>query len=102
MHPTDAAARGLTDGCQARVFNERGEFQARVVLSERVRPGVVATTKGRWPRHLAGRSNVNATVAERDSDMGGGAVFHDNRVEVALVLDAACAGLEPSEAVLPV
>jgi hypothetical protein len=22
-------------------------------------------------------------VAERDSDMGGGAVFHDNRVEVA-------------------
>ncbi|MFF5037365.1 hypothetical protein [Nocardia salmonicida] len=26
-------------------------------------------------------ATVNATVAERDSD-GGGAVFHDNRVEV--------------------
>ena len=28
-------------------------------------------------------STVNATVGERDSDMGGGALFHDNRVEVA-------------------
>ena len=26
--------------------------------------------------------NANATVAERDADMGRGAVFHDNRVEV--------------------
>ena len=25
---------------------------------------------------------VNATVDERDADMGGGAVFHDNRVEI--------------------
>jgi hypothetical protein len=29
-----------------------------------------------------GCANVNATVDERDSDMGGGAVFHDNRVEI--------------------
>ena len=28
------------------------------------------------------RSRVNATVDERDADMGGGAVFHDNRVEI--------------------
>ena len=44
---------------------------------------VVAATKGYWPKWVAGAANVNATVAERDSDMGGGAVFHDNRVEVA-------------------
>jgi hypothetical protein len=31
---------------------------------------------------VPGGFNANATVAERDSDMGGGAVFHDNRVEV--------------------
>jgi hypothetical protein len=31
---------------------------------------------------LTGGSTVNATVNERDADMGGGAVFHDNRVEV--------------------
>jgi len=28
------------------------------------------------------RSNVNVTVDERDTDMGGGAVFHDNRVNI--------------------
>ena len=26
--------------------------------------------------------DVNATVAERDSDMGRGAVYHDNRVTI--------------------
>ena len=29
-----------------------------------------------------GAATVNATVDERDADMGGGAVFHDNRVQV--------------------
>ena len=27
-------------------------------------------------------STINATVNERDSDMGGGAVYHDNRVRI--------------------
>jgi hypothetical protein len=31
---------------------------------------------------VKGGATVNATVDERDADMGGGAVFHDNRVEV--------------------
>jgi anaerobic selenocysteine-containing dehydrogenase len=51
-------------------------------VSDRVRPGVVASPKGRWPRDSKEGSTVNATVDERDSDMGGGAVFHDNRVRV--------------------
>ena len=51
-------------------------------MTDRVRRGVVASTKGRWPRHVEGGATVNATVDERDADMGGGAVFHDNRVEI--------------------
>jgi hypothetical protein len=43
---------------------------------------VVASTKGQWPRFVPGGATVNATVDERDADMGGGAVFHDNRVQV--------------------
>jgi hypothetical protein len=43
---------------------------------------VVASTKGRWPGGSKQGATVNATVDERDSDMGGGAVFHDNRVRV--------------------
>jgi anaerobic selenocysteine-containing dehydrogenase len=82
LHPADAEARGLRDGDGARVHNDRGEFRATVSVSDRVRPGLAASTKGFWPKRVRGGSNANATVAERDSDMGGGAVFHDNRVEV--------------------
>jgi anaerobic selenocysteine-containing dehydrogenase len=82
IHPEDAAARGLETGHEARVFNDRGAFVALVEVTERVRRGVMASTKGRWPRHVKGGATVNATVDERDSDMGGGAVFHDNRVEI--------------------
>ena len=85
LHPADAAARHLADGAEVRVHNDRGEFHARVLTSDRVRPGVAAASKGFWPKHVAGATNVNATVAERDADMGGGAVFHDNRVEVTAV-----------------
>lgn len=85
VHPEDAAPRRLETGAPARVFNNRGSFVATVELTDRVRKGVVATTKGRWPRHATGGVTVNATVDERDSDMGGGAVFHDNRVELERV-----------------
>jgi anaerobic selenocysteine-containing dehydrogenase len=81
LHPADAAARGLAPGDAARVHNARGEFRATVQVSDSVRAGVAATTKGFWPKRVGG-GGINATVAERDSDMGGGAVFHDNRVEV--------------------
>jgi anaerobic selenocysteine-containing dehydrogenase len=83
LHPADAAARGLSAGDAVRVHNARGEFRATVQVSDAVRAGVAATTKGFWPKRVGGAANIiNATVAERDSDMGGGAVFHDNRVEV--------------------
>ena len=62
--------------------NARGSFLAVAVVSDRVRPGVVASPKGRWPRDSKEGATVSATVDERDSDMGGGAVYHDNRVRV--------------------
>lgn len=84
LHPDDAAARGITGGETVRVHNARGAFEATAEVSDRVRSGVASTTKGHWAK-LNGGATVNATVDERDSDMGHGAVFHDNRVEVALV-----------------
>jgi len=33
-------------------------------------------------RQIRGACPLNATVDERDSDMGGGAIYHDNRVRV--------------------
>jgi anaerobic selenocysteine-containing dehydrogenase len=82
IHPDDAAPRRIADGDAVKVENARGAFAAVAEVSDRVRPGVVASSKGRWPQHAAHGTTVNATVDERNSDMGSGAVYHDNRVEV--------------------
>lgn len=82
MHPDDARRRGITDGQRVRIFNDRGLFTAVAKVAEAVRPGVAFTTKGHWLKITKG-PNANMTVDERDSDMGGGAVFNDNRVEIA-------------------
>ncbi len=98
VHPDDAAPRGLRTGDRARVANARGGFEADVVVSDRVRPGVVASTKGHWLKHVRGGANINATVDERDADMGGGAVFHDNHVEVTAVDGGRLRGEPPAAA----
>jgi anaerobic selenocysteine-containing dehydrogenase len=81
MNPEDAAARGVEAGQSVRVFNDRGSFVAELDVSDGVRKGVLASTKGPWLK-FSGDANVNATVDERDSDMGGGAIFGDNRVDI--------------------
>lgn len=76
IHPLDAVADGLTDGCTVELANDRGSFTAQIQLDDGVRRGVAYTVKGWWAM------GVNATVAELDSDMGRGAVFHDNLVTI--------------------
>jgi anaerobic selenocysteine-containing dehydrogenase len=83
VNRADAEARGLKDGQRVRVHNDGGEFLADVEISDRVSAGVVASTKGRWPKLSPGGANPNAVVAERDADMGRGAGFHDNLVEIS-------------------
>jgi anaerobic selenocysteine-containing dehydrogenase len=90
MNPSDAALRELAPGEDVRVHNARGAFLARLEVDDRVRPGVVASTKGRWPGASQGGTTVNATVDDRDSDMGPGATFHDNQVCVEKASRAAC------------
>lgn len=82
VNPKDAEPRGLVDGRLARVFNDNGEFTAYVEISDRVQPGIAAAPKGHWPKLSPGGSNPNAVVDERDADMGRGAVYHDNLVDI--------------------
>ncbi len=76
IHPDDAERDGLHHGQLVEVVNERGSFEARLEVDDAVRRGLAATTKGWW------RQGLNTTVREVDSDMGRGAVFHDNRVTI--------------------
>jgi anaerobic selenocysteine-containing dehydrogenase len=98
IHPDDAVPRRIATGDEVRVANARGSFFAVAEVSDRTRRGVVASPKGRWPRDVKEGATVNATVDERDSDMGGGAVYHDNRVGVERVAPAAEARSRPKGA----
>jgi len=79
MHPRDARARGLADGDRARVFNERGALTLPIRFDRGVRPGCVCVTNGWW---LAEGGAVNLLSQGRETDMGHGAAFHDNAVQV--------------------
>jgi anaerobic selenocysteine-containing dehydrogenase len=69
IHPSDAAPRRIAAGDEVRVSNARGAFFAVADVSDRIRPGVVASTKGRWAGFSKAGATINATVDERDSDM---------------------------------
>lgn len=80
MHPADAKPRGISEGDRARIWNERGELTLPVKLDYGLRPGCVAVTNGFW---LTEGGAVNELSMGRETDMGYGAAFHDNAVEVS-------------------
>ena len=83
IHPDDAERRQLCAGQRVRVFNDRGEFQARAVIAESVKPGVVVTQGIWWNRFTPDGVNCNVTTSTRLTDFGSAATFFDNLVEVA-------------------
>jgi anaerobic selenocysteine-containing dehydrogenase len=78
----DARQRGLSEGHLAEVFNARGSFRARVALTGNVHSGVAVATGIYWNKLSPGGSNVNSTTSAALTDMGGGATFFDNLVQV--------------------
>ncbi|MGD9869186.1 MAG: molybdopterin-dependent oxidoreductase, partial [Hyphomicrobiales bacterium] len=48
MNPDDARRRGLVDGAVVRVFNDRGQCLAGLVISDALREGVVQLSTGAW------------------------------------------------------
>jgi anaerobic selenocysteine-containing dehydrogenase len=82
IHPDDAAPRNIRDGDWVVIFNDRGRFHAKAVVGPTVRPGVVVTLGNRWRRYAPDGVNCNVTTSTALSDLGGGATFFDNLVEV--------------------
>jgi hypothetical protein len=50
-----------------------------------VKPGVAVALSIWWNKLSPGRANVNQTVSQALTDIGGGATFFDNLVQVAKV-----------------
>ncbi len=82
MHPGDAEARGLADGATLRVWNDLGEVQLILNITDATRPGVVFSPKGVWLRTSSTGQTTNALVPNDKADISDGACYNDTRVEV--------------------
>ena len=65
-----------------RVFNGRGSFSARAKIGDGVKQGVVVSQGIWWNRHTETGFNCNAVTSTKLTDLGAGATFFDNLVEV--------------------
>ncbi|MBB3868922.1 molybdopterin oxidoreductase family protein [Parageobacillus toebii NBRC 107807] len=86
MNIKDALSKGIKDGDQVRVWNNRGECILKVSIGEDVLPGVVVT-QGLWADSPGTKHLVNSLTPDRVADMGNGATFFSGRVNVEKVLD---------------
>lgn len=82
IHANDASARGIDHGVSISIFNDRGSFTAEAVVTDRVRPGVVSAPSVWWGKLTTDGTNANQTTSQALTDIGRGATFYDNMVEV--------------------
>jgi anaerobic selenocysteine-containing dehydrogenase len=61
------------------VFNDRGSLEVEARLDPGIRAGAVAMTNGWW---ISEGGTVNFLSRGRETDLGHGAAFHDNMVQV--------------------
>jgi anaerobic selenocysteine-containing dehydrogenase len=82
IHPQDAATRGIADGQQVRVFNDRGALRLRARVSDRARPGVVIALSIWWKKLAADGCNANELTSQALTDLGRAPTFYDCLVQV--------------------
>jgi anaerobic selenocysteine-containing dehydrogenase len=85
VHPDDAAPRDIRAGDEVEIRNERGAFKAVARVEDGIRPGVVWAPSIWWTKLAPDGRNANETTSQRETDLGGGATFYDNQVEVSRV-----------------
>lgn len=79
INPQDAFDRQVEDGDLVKIFNGRGAFLIKAEVSYQVRIGCVVIPNGWW-RDQGGA--VNVLSKGRETDIGHGSAFHDNKVQV--------------------
>lgn len=88
ISPADAAARGIRDGDEVRVFNDRGTVRIRAHVSDAMMPGVVALSEGAWfdPDETGADRGGNPNVLNLNQPSAcGSSTYNSCLVEVAPV-----------------
>ncbi|RPI76234.1 MAG: hypothetical protein EHM45_13545 [Desulfobacteraceae bacterium] len=84
LNPEDALKRGIQAGDPVKVFNDRGSLEVEARIDFSMKSGTVCMTNGWW---ITDGGTVNFLSLGRETDMGHGAAFHDNLVEVVKAED---------------
>ncbi|MBK7627711.1 MAG: molybdopterin-dependent oxidoreductase [Bacteroidales bacterium] len=79
----DAKKRNISTGDRIRIFNQIGEIISFARVTNRIPKGSVVLPNGIWYGEGGGG---NTLIEGRETDMGYGAAFHDNKVEVERIL----------------
>lgn len=80
INPVDAASRSIKDGDLVKVYNDRGICQLVTCVKDSVLPGVAVTTGLHW--YSEDNCGINELTPSRLADMGHGATFFSNLVEI--------------------
>jgi molybdopterin guanine dinucleotide-containing S/N-oxide reductase-like protein len=90
INPVDAFPRGIRDGDDVQVFNDRGRVGITAWVTERIIPGVVCIFEGAWyaPDEKGIDQGACANTLTNDAYSPGGAcVMNTSLVEVEKVVD---------------
>jgi anaerobic dimethyl sulfoxide reductase subunit A len=85
INPVDARARGIGDGDEVQVFNDRGRVAIPAWLTERIIPGVVSIFEGAWyapDEEGIDRGGCANTLTKDAYSPGGASVMNTALVEV--------------------
>ena len=88
LSPEDAATRGIADGDEVIIQNDRGSCTLRATVTDDVPSGVAVAHKGRWASRSPDGRNVNYTTSDALADLAGQSTFHSNLVEIRPVTPA--------------
>ncbi len=108
LHPSDAAARGISEGDMVRLFNERGACLAVAQISNDIRPGVLQMATGAWwdpdENGMCRHGNPNALTRDvGTSELGQGPTAHSCLVKIETFTGEAPAvqAFDPPEIITP-
>ncbi len=86
INPLDAEARGIHNGEEVLVYNDRGKIRMRCRITNKIKPGVVNIPQGAWwqpdEEGVDRRGNVNVLTSHRWTPLAFGNAQHTIMVEV--------------------
>jgi anaerobic dimethyl sulfoxide reductase subunit A len=87
IHPQDAEERGVEDGQQILVHNDRGRIKVRARVTDTIMSGVVCLLQGQWPSFDADGTDVagsaNVLTSTEPTQPSQGSRTHSTLVQVA-------------------